>query len=46
MKSPAMKMLIAQIPSAICFTGAAAIAVAGAEGWGWFLFIGFLAAVS
>jgi len=46
MKSQEMKMFIAQIPSAICLIAAGVIAAAGAEGWGWFLFLGLLTAVS
>lgn len=46
MKSLEMRMLIAQIPSAICLIAAGFIAAAGAEGWGWFLFLGLLSAVS
>jgi hypothetical protein len=34
--------LVFLIPSIICFCVAAYLAYIGREGWGWFLFVGFL----
>ena len=34
--------ILSMIPSAICFIIAAILAVKERDGWGWFLFVGFL----
>lgn len=36
---------IEQAPFAICMSGAVALAIGGASGWDWFLFVGMLVAV-
>lgn len=47
---PMMKLLvlfISLLPSIVCFVVSAILAVKEKDGWGWFLFVGFLlAAVS
>lgn len=41
-----MRFCIEQTPSAICMVGAVVLASNGVSGWGWFLFVGLLVAVS